>query len=111
VPLASVCVKATHKIMMKLTPGGLALTVAKQENCQSGMEQVSNSYRKFYIKIPFLIVSLNVKVKCVSKNLTYQLSRRVICAVNFLPPCKKASPILNQKSELRVTLKKGYLLH
>ncbi len=39
-----------------------------------------------------------------------QLSRREICAANFLPPCEKAPPTFNQKSELRVTLKKGYLL-
>jgi len=36
-----------------------------------------------------------------------KLSRREICAVNFLPPCEKAPPTFNQKSELRVTLKKG----
>ncbi len=48
-------------------------------------------------------------VKFVVKKI-YKLSRREIYAANFLPPCENAPTTFNQKSELRVTLKKGYLL-
>ncbi len=37
----------------------------------------------------------------------FKLNRREICVANFLPPCEKAPPTFNQKSELRVTLKRG----
>ncbi len=40
----------------------------------------------------------------------FKLSRREICAANFLPPCEKAPPTFNQMSLLRVTIKKRYLL-
>ncbi len=49
--LRALCVKAACKMMMKWISGGLALTVAKQENFQSGMEQVS--IYNYYIKIHF----------------------------------------------------------
>jgi len=45
-----------------------------------------------------------------SNFFNFKLSRREICAANFLPTCEKVPPTFNQMSLLRVIIKKGYLL-
>jgi len=52
------------------------------------------------------VCSCNAK----TNKLKYKLSRREICAANFLPPCEKVPPTFNQMSLLRVTIDKRYLL-
>ena len=57
-------------------------------------------------KKSILNININVNI-AININKNIKLSRREICAANFLPPCEKAPPTFNKKSELRVTLKKG----
>jgi hypothetical protein len=82
------------------------------------LAKISQLYRKQFFSLqPIYIFSENKKkpIKMSLIGLTpgknpIKLSRREICAANFLPPCEKAPPTFNQKLEFRVTLKKGYLL-